>query len=89
MTMRKVVLSALFVTASALALNAQKISDVQKKISENKYTEAKADVDKLLATEKGQKDANTWYYKAIVYNRLAKDSTVDNSAYRMEALDAY
>lgn len=87
--MRKVVLSALFVTAATVAVNAQKISDVQKRISENKYTEAKESIDKILATEKGQKDANAYYYKAVVYNRLAKDSTVDNSAYRLEALNAY
>ena len=86
--MRKVVLSALFV-ASALALNAQRVSDVQKRISENKFTEAKETIDKILATEKGQKDANAWYYKAVVYNRLAKDTTVDNSAMRLEALNAY
>ncbi len=87
--MRKVLLSALLVTAASVAVNAQKISDVQKRISENKYTEAKEGIDKILATEKGQKDANAYYYKAIVYNRLAKDSTVDNSAYRLEALNAY
>ena len=61
MTMRKVVLSALFVTASALALNAQKISDVQKKISENKYTEARKmpipGITKRLFTTGWQKTA--------------------------------
>ena len=87
--MRKVVLSALLISTSALTLQAQKISDVQKKISENKYTEAKADIDKILETEKGQKDANAWYYKAVVYNRLAKDSATDNSAYRVDALNSY
>lgn len=87
--MRKVLLSALFVTASAVAVNAQKVSDVQKRISENKYAEARETIDKILATEKGQKDANAWYYKAVVYNRLAKDTTTDNSALRLDALNAY
>ena len=87
--MRKVLFSALLVTATAFAVNAQKLSDVDKRISESKYTEAKEMIDKILATEKGQKDANAYFKKAQIYNRLAKDSTVDNSAYRLEALDAY
>ena len=86
--MRKVVLSALLVAFAGATLNAQKLSDVQKKVSENKYQEAKESIDKILSDPKGQKDANAYYWKGVVYNELAKDSTKDNSAYRLEAYNA-
>lgn len=85
--MRKLFFTAvLFATGTALF--AQNLDDVQDRISKQKYGEAKEKIDKVLADAKNQKSANAWYYKGVVYNELAKDSTQDNSAYRMEAYEA-
>jgi hypothetical protein len=86
--MRKLVLAAVLL-ASGTALFAQNLDAVQEKISQNKYAEAKERIDKVLADAKGQKSANAWYYKAVIYNALSKDTTQDNSAYRTEAFNAY
>src|SRR5438094_2182662 len=86
--MRKFFLTAVLF-ASATALFAQNLDDVQDKISKKKYDEAKTSIDKVLADPKGQKSANAWYYKGVVYNELAKDSSKDNSAYRAEAYEAF
>lgn len=85
--MRKLFLSALFF-AAASGLYAQNLDDVQEKISKGKYGEAKEKIDKVLSDAKGQKSANAWYYKGVIYNELAKDSTVNNTAYRLEAFNA-
>src|SRR6476469_327503 len=85
--MRKFLLTTVLFT-SASALFAQKLDDVQDQISKKNYTQAKAGIDKVLADPKGQKSANAWYYKGVIYNELAKDSSQDNSAYRAEAYEA-
>jgi hypothetical protein len=85
--MRKFFLTVLLL-ASATALFAQDLDKVQEQISKKNYTEAKNQIDKVLADPKGQKSANAWYYKGVIYNELAKDSTKDNSAYRAEAYEA-
>lgn len=86
--MRKLILSAFFLAAGT-ALFAQNLNDVQEKISKGKYDEAKEKIDKLLADPKGQKNANAWYYKGVVYNELAKDTTKKDMDYRMEAFNAF
>lgn len=75
--------------AAGTALFAQNLDDVQENISKNKYDVAKEKIDKVLADPKGQKSPNAWYYKAVIYNALSKDTTKDNSAFRKEAFDAY
>jgi len=85
--MRKFLLTAVLF-ASATALFAQNLDDVQEQISKKNYAKAKTAIDKVLADSKGQKSANAWYYKGVIYNELAKDSTQDNSAYRAEAYEA-
>lgn len=86
--MRKLILSAFFMAAGT-ALFAQNLNDVQEKISKGKYDEAKEKIDKVLTDPKGQKNANAWYYKGVVYNELAKDSTKKDMDYRMEAFNAF
>src|SRR5688572_17607705 len=88
--MRKLILSALLL-ASGSGLFAQKLSDVEKKLSEGKYTEAKESIDKLLADPKNANNANAWYRKGQIYIQLAMDSTrLDESlANRTEALSAF
>lgn len=86
--MRKLILSA-FLLAASTALFAQNLNDIQEKIQKGKYDEAKEKIDKVLAEPKFQKNANVWYYKGVVYNELAKDSTKKDMDYRMEAFNAF
>jgi hypothetical protein len=85
--MRRFIFTAALLAGGTL-LHAQNLDKVQELISKQKYTEAKAEIDKALTDAKGQKNANAWYYKGVIYNELAKDSTQDLSAYRAEAYTA-
>jgi hypothetical protein len=85
--MRKLFLTAALLAGST-ALFAQNLDKVQELISKQKYADAKGEIDKALTDAKGQKNANAWYYKGVIYNELAKDSTKDNSAYRADAYAA-
>ncbi|HUQ97454.1 MAG TPA: hypothetical protein VM010_07305, partial [Chitinophagaceae bacterium] len=85
--MRKLVFTA-FLFASTTAVFAQNLDDVQEKISKQKYADSKVSIDKVLSDAKGHKNATAWYYKGVIYNELAKDSTKDNSAYRKDAYEA-
>jgi tetratricopeptide (TPR) repeat protein len=74
--MRKLLLSALFAASFGIGAFAQKLEDVQEKISKGKYDEAKEKIDKFMADPKNQSNANAWYYKGKVYAELARqDST--------------
>ncbi len=86
--MRKFILSAFFV-ATGLSLFAQNLDEIQEKINKGKFDEAKEKVDKALADPKNQKNANVWYYKALVYGELGKDSSRTDMDYRVAAFDAY
>ena len=86
--MRKLILSAFFLAAST-TLFAQKLDDVEESVKKGKYVEAKDKIDKVLADTKNQSSANAWYYKGIVYNELAKDSSKTDLDYRMEAFKAF
>ena len=73
--MRRFLLLALL-AASFTGVFAQKLDDVQDKISKGKYDEAKDKIDKILADPKNQNNANAWYYKGKIYAELARrDST--------------
>src|SRR5919112_1733484 len=85
--MRKFILTAALL-AGGTSLFAQNLDKVQELISKQKYADAKSEIDKTLADAKGQKNANAWYYKGVIYNELAKDSTQDFSAYRADAYAA-
>src|SRR5688572_15497054 len=76
--MRKLILSALLLAASA-TLFAQNYDDVTKSLRDGKLDDAKAKIDKIVAEPKHQAKAETWFYKAKVYNTLAtqkKDSAL-------------
>src|SRR5579875_2467713 len=87
--MRKLLLSATMLALSA-SLFAQKLDDVQEKISKGKYDEAKEKLDKFMADPKNQNNADAYYYQGVIYNALSKDSTHQASAdeYRMQAFNA-
>lgn len=69
---------------------AQNLEDVQERISKGKYAEAKERIDKILSESKGQKNANAWYNKGIIYYNLSIDSTrTDRDQLRNESYAAY
>ena len=90
--MQKILFTALLAVLS-MGLYAQKIDDVKKLISESKWEEAKVKVDAFLANEKNASKAEGWYYKGVIYNELAKDSTkaalLGSTDGRMEAFEAF
>ncbi|MCU7549181.1 hypothetical protein OCK74_08645 [Chitinophagaceae bacterium LB-8] len=86
--MRKLILSAILVASSA-TMFAQKLDAVKEKIDSKKYDEAKKEIDKILADPKGQKNANAWFYKGIVYTNLGMDSTKTDMDYKGEAFNAF
>src|SRR5438270_2628904 len=88
--MRKLLLTVLL-AASAQLLFAQKLDDVQEKISKGKYDEAKDKIDKFLADPKNQTNANAWYYKGKIYAELARQDSTQTLTYDAgkEAFDAF
>ncbi|HWJ27761.1 MAG TPA: hypothetical protein VNS32_14545 [Flavisolibacter sp.] len=88
--MRRLLLSALL-AASVSGLYAQKLDDVQDKISKGKYDEAKEKIDKILEDPKNQNNANAWYYKGKVYTELARRDSMGTLNYDAagQAFDAF
>lgn len=86
--MRKLILSAILVASSA-TMFAQNLDDVKDKIDKKKYDEAKEKIDKILTEPKGQKNANAWFYKGIVYTNLGLDSSKTDMDYKGEAFNAF
>lgn len=86
--MRKLIFSALLVTGFVTGY-AQKLDEVKEKINKGKYDEAWDKLEKVLADPKNQQNANAWYYKGIIFNNMAADSTKTDKNYRQEALDAF
>ncbi|HEX2605818.1 MAG TPA: hypothetical protein VHK91_00500 [Flavisolibacter sp.] len=88
--MRKLLLS-FVLSASLTSVFAQKLDDVQEKISKGKYDEAKEKIDKLLADPKNQSNASAWYYKGKVYAELARQDSAGTLSYNAgkEAFEAF
>jgi tetratricopeptide (TPR) repeat protein len=89
--MRKLFLAA---AAAAIATGsyAQKLEDVQEKISKGKYDEAKEKLDKFFAADpKNVNNANAYYYKGQIHGHLAQTDTTGALTYdaAKEAFDAY
>jgi hypothetical protein len=84
--MRKLVLAVLL-AASFTGLYAQKLDDVKEKVDKNKWDEAKEKIDKVLADPKNQNSADAWFYKAKIYQNLAKAHPEDVT-YTPAAFDA-
>jgi hypothetical protein len=72
--MRKLFLTVVL-SASIGGVFAQKLDDVQEKISKGKYDEAKEKIDKVLADPKNATNASAWYYKGKIYAELARTDT--------------
>jgi tetratricopeptide (TPR) repeat protein len=74
--MRKLVLSVLL-AASFMGLYAQKLDDVKDKIAKKKWDEAKEKIDKVFEDQKAQTNSDAWFYKAQIYQNLAKVNPAD------------
>src|SRR5689334_18710970 len=81
----------LLLAISCTGLFAQKLDDVQEKISKGKYDEAKEKIDKFLADPKNQGNANAYYYKGKIYAELARQDSTGTLTYdaAKEAFDAF
>src|SRR6478672_11588121 len=88
--MRKLLFTVLL-AGSFTGLFAQKLDDVQEKISKGKYDEAKEKIDKFLADPKNQNNANAYYYKGKIYAELARQDSTGKLTYDAgrEAFDAF
>lgn len=69
--MRKLVLTVLL-AASITGLYAQKLDDVKEKVDKKKWDEAKEKIDKAMTDPKAQENSQAWFYKAVIYQNLAK-----------------
>ena len=83
--MRKLLLIA-GLTLTVSAAFAQKIDDVKKDVSGGKYAEAKTKLDQVMNDPKNANNADVQFYKAVVYQNLAKQS--NDSALAAGALEA-
>ncbi|HUB60433.1 MAG TPA: hypothetical protein VL978_07020 [Puia sp.] len=68
--MRRLVLTGLLAFVG-LGLFAQNIDKAKDLLKANKLPDAKAEIDKALAIEKNQKNADAWYTKLKIYNAIA------------------
>ncbi len=69
---------------------AQKIDDVKKDVAGGKYAEARTKIETMMGDPKNASNADLQFYKAVVYQNLAKassDSTM--SAGALEAMKTY
>ncbi len=78
--MRKLFFSFLFITIFS-GLQAQKLKDVQKDISNNNFTEAKVKIDQMMTDPRNQSDASAWYYKGKIYSSLAQQDSTNSLDY--------
>ena len=68
--MRRLLLTG-FLAAAGMGLFAQSVDKAKDLLKTNKLPEAKAEIDKVLAVEKNQKNSEAWYTKLKIYNGLA------------------
>jgi hypothetical protein len=73
--MKKMVLTALLAAVGFLS-QAQKIEKAKDLLSKKKLTEAKNEIDAVLAVEKNKTSGDAWYQKAKIYGAIAADSSL-------------
>ena len=88
--MQRFLLSLLIILSSS-GLFAQTIEDIEGQFGKGELDKAKASVDAFLAKEKNQSKADGWWYKALIYNEIAKSEKYKSLAPdgRMEAFNAF
>ncbi len=89
--MKKIIVLLCFVLPSVLAF-AQNLDEVKKLVKgEWNPAQAKIAVDKYLSNPKNEKDADAYYYKAVIYNKYSKDPglKIDCPDCKLQAFEAY
>jgi len=88
--MKKVLLTTLLAIAG-LGMIAQKVDKAKDLLSKNKLTEAKTEIDGVLADAKNQKTGEAWYYKGKIYSAISVDSilTKQTPDANVQAFDAF
>jgi hypothetical protein len=91
--MKSTLLAVLFALAG-FGLSAQSLDKVKDLLKSKKILDAKSEIDKVVAVDKNQKNAEAWYYKCKIYALIADDSALkaqvpDAHAQAFEALKKY
>jgi tetratricopeptide (TPR) repeat protein len=88
--MMKSILITLLIVMSISAM-AQDIDEIRKQVSKNDWVKAKENIDKYVANEKNAKKGDGWFWKAHIYDAMARDSAYQSTAFekRQEAFAAY
>jgi hypothetical protein len=91
--MKSTLLAVLFAFAG-FGLFAQNLDKAKDLLKSKKLMDAKAEIDKVVAVDKNQKNAEAWYYKCKIYTAIADDSTLktqvpDAHAQAFDALKKY
>ena len=60
-----------FLAIAGMGLFAQSVDKAKDLLKSNKLADAKTEIDKVLTTDKGQKNPEAWYTKVKVYNAIA------------------
>ncbi|HLK28617.1 MAG TPA: hypothetical protein VKT28_08550 [Puia sp.] len=86
----KSTLLALIFAVAGLGLSAQNLDKAKDLLKSKKLMDAKAEIDKVLAVDKNQKNAEAWYYKCKIYTTIADDSTLKQQVpdAHVQSLDA-
>ena len=71
MNLNKRLLVTGLLSLTGFGLFAQNVDKAKDYLKSNKIAEAKTEIDKVLATDKGQKNPEAWYTKLKVYNAIA------------------
>ncbi len=89
--MLKSIFTTLVILFASTSLMAQSIEDIKGFAGKNQWDKAKEAVDKYLANEKNAKKGDGWFWKAQVYNSIAKDPAFSKQFpnTRAEAFTAY
>lgn len=89
--MRQLIFTAMF-AVFALTIYAQSTDDIQDLVGKQQWDKAKEQVDKFLTNEKNAKKPDGWYFKAVIYNELAKSdkysASLNGADGRMQAFEA-
>src|ERR1700743_3247379 len=83
-----------FLAIAGIGLFAQSVDKAKDLLKSNKVADAKAEIDKFLAIDKGQKNPEAWYTKLKVYNAIAANDQLktqypDARGEAFEALKKY
>ena len=76
--MKKMILTALLAVIGFLS-HAQKIEKAKDLLTKKKLTEAKTEIDNVMAVEKNKTSSDAWYAKAKIYGAIANDSTLKST----------